>query len=181
MSFVDLALKRKSIRKYLNTPVEKDKILQCIEAARLAPSACNAQPWKFIVVDDPELREKAAGETFGKFISFNHFSLTAPVLVVVVTENANLSSIIGGMIRKKQFRLIDIGIAAEHFCMRAAELGLGTCMLGWFNEKALKKILKIPAGKNVDLVITVGYPHPDEDYPRPRKALTDIYSENEYY
>ena len=180
MNFLELAKKRQSIRKYKPTPVEREKLDRCIEAARLAPSACNSQPWKFIVVDQLELKDAVARQTFGKLISFNHFSLVAPVMVVVITEKSNFQASAGRVIKNRQYNLIDIGIAAEHFCLQAAEEGLGTCMLGWFGEKKLKKLLKIPSWKNIDLVITLGYPESEDIRDKKRKDTAKMSSYNEY-
>jgi len=180
MKFLDLLSKRQSVRGYYDRPVEPEKIERCLEAARLAPSACNAQPWRFIVVDDPELKNAVAGETFSRLVSFNRFTLTAPILVAVVGEKPNLSSQIGGLVKNKQFYLIDIGIAVEHICLQAAEEGLGTCILGWFDEKGVKKLLNIPSQKRVELMISIGYPASDEIRPKTRKDLTQIVSFNHY-
>ena len=180
MKFMDLITKRQSVRGYSDKPVEREKIERCLEAARLAPSACNAQPWKFIVVDEPELKDAVAGETFSKLVSFNRFTLTAPVLIIVVGEKPNLNSQIGGLVKNKQFHLIDIGITVEHICLQAAEEGLGTCILGWFDEKSVKKLLNIPRQKRVELMICIGYPASDEIRPKTRKDLTQIVSFNHY-
>ncbi|MCF6335161.1 MAG: nitroreductase family protein, partial [Spirochaetales bacterium] len=144
MSFIKLVNKRFSVRKYKNTPVEREKILRCLEAARLAPSACNSQPWHFIVVDKPKETALLSEKTTLPLTKMNQFSKGAPVIVALVAEKPNLSAQLGGMIKKKPYYLMDIGIAAEHFCLQAAEEGLGTCMLGWFNEKAVKEYLGVP-------------------------------------
>ena len=181
MSFLDLVKTRQSVRKYsAHRPVEREKIERCIEAARLAPSACNSQPWRFIVVDDPGLKDAVARETFGKLVSFNHFSLEAPVLVVMVTEKPNMTSRIGRVVKNRQYYLIDIGIAAEHFCLQAAEISLGTCLLGWFNEEGMKKLLGIPKRKRIDLIIAVGYPESNKERPKKRKETDLIRSYNRY-
>jgi nitroreductase len=158
MTFIELASTRQSVRKYLNRPVEKEKIDLCIEAARIAPSACNAQPWRFIIVDEPLLKENVAKATFSTVAPFNKFALQAPVMIVIVMEKPNLLSQFGGRVKDKDFYLFDIGIAAEHFCLQAAELGLGTCMIGWFNEKEVVKLLGIPSKKRIGLLISLGYP-----------------------
>lgn len=157
MSFLTLALKRQSVRKYLSTPVETEKISRCVEAARLAPSACNSQPWTFIVIDNPDLVAKVAKETYNTLVPFNKFVVEAPVIVAIVMEKPKIISQIGGRIKNKDFYLMDVGITAEHFCLQAAEEGLGTCMLGWFNEKNLQKLLNIPRQKRIGLLITLGY------------------------
>jgi len=86
MSFLNLVNKRYSVRNYKNTPVARDTLNRCIEAARLAPSACNSQPWKFIVVDDAELLKKLSKAAFEGILKFNHFVFDAPALVVIVSE-----------------------------------------------------------------------------------------------
>jgi len=178
MNFLDLVKKRQSVRKYLNKMVEKEKIERCLEAARLAPSASNSQPWEFIIVDDPKLKEAVANETFDRIISFNRFSLQAPVLILLISERSGLVRKIAEAIKDKPFNLIDIGIAAEHFCLQAAEEGLGTCILGWFKEKEVKKLLNIPLAKRVELIITLGYPESVGIRPKERKAIDEIRSYN---
>lgn len=180
MSFLNLVMKRRSIRKYADTKVDRALIEKCIEAARLSPSACNAQPWKFIVVDNPEIKEKVAHESYGMFDSFNKFTHQAPVMVVIVSEKANLTSQMGTLIKKIKYPFIDIGIAAEHFCLQAAELGLGTCMIGWFNEKPLKEILSIPKDKKVVLMIALGYSAVEKEIQKKRKAVGEMMSYDRY-
>ena len=180
MKFLDLVKTRQSVRKYLDTPVEREKIERCLEAARLAPSASNSQPWSFIVVDDPKLKEAVAKETFSQLISFNRFSLQAPVLIVLISERPGLLNKAAEAIKDKQFSLIDIGIAAENFCLQAIEEGLGTCMLGWFNEKGVKELLNIPQSKRVELIITMGYPESNEIRPKKRKPIDQIRSYNTF-
>ncbi|MDK2920183.1 MAG: hypothetical protein PWQ37_2916 [Candidatus Petromonas sp.] len=180
MNFLELVTNRQSVRKYLEKRVEREKIERCLEAARLSPSACNSQPWKFIVVDKPELREKVAKATFSKVVSFNRFALSAPVLVVVVSENRNLAAKFGGMVKNIPYYLIDIGIAAEHFCLQATEEGLGTCMIGWFKEKEIKDLLNVPNKNRIALVITLGYPEQSNIRKKQRKDLNTIMSYNKY-
>jgi nitroreductase len=172
---------RYSVRKYSERLVEREKIERCIETARLAPSTCNSQPWRFIIVDDAELKEAIVRETYGKVLSFNSFSKEAPVLILVISERKNLSAKIAGIIKKRDFSLIDIGIAAEHICLQAVEEGLGTCMLGWFDEGAIKRLLNIPRQKRIELIITLGYP--DESVkkkPKKRKDIDSIRSYNHF-
>lgn len=178
--FLELAKSRQSVRAYTNKPVEKEKILRCLEAARLSPSACNSQPWKFIVVDDPKLKNSIADLTNNRMLPLNHFTKQAPVHVVVVRGRPNSTSKMGEVIRNKTYTLIDVGIATEHFCLQAASEGLGTCILGWFNEKKVKALLNIPKNRRAELIITVGYPVSDEIREKKRKDLDDIYSYNSY-
>jgi nitroreductase len=146
------------VRKYDPRPVETEKLQALIEAVRLAPSACNSQPWKLILVNDPALKNAVAQATFSSTISFNKFVPDAPIIAVLTLEKVTLTSRVGGMIKNREFPLIDIGIAASQFCLQAEELGLGTCMLGWFDEKRIKRLLKIPRGIRIGLLITLGYP-----------------------
>lgn len=170
---------RQSDRSYLDKPVEDEKLHRILEAGRLAPSACNAQPWKFIIVDDQDLKNKIADCTSSKVLGMNHFTKQAPVHIVIIEERANFTSSAGSLIKGKHFPLIDIGIAAEHICLQAAAEGLGSCMLGWFDETKVKKLLNIPKAKKVPLIITLGYPA-SETREKRRKDLDKISSYNSY-
>jgi nitroreductase len=154
---LELINSRQSDRKYSDKPVEKEKLERIIEAGRMAPSACNAQPWKFIVVTEPKLIGKIAEAASARLIGMNMFVAQAPVLLIVVREKPNFSSKVGGTIKKKDYSLIDIGIASENICLQARAEGIGSCMIGWFEEKMLKKLLAIPGSKRVELIITLGY------------------------
>lgn len=209
MDFLELASRRQSTRKYdINRPVEPEKIERIIEAARLAPSACNAQPWHFVVVneaelmdeavdaisnpaegetqpvhfvivDEPELKNKVADAASARLLGMNHFTKQAPIHILLVEEKVNLSSGIGGVIKDKHFAYVDIGIAASHICLAAEAEGLGSCILGWFNESKIKKLLNIPDSKRVILDILIGYPA-QELRPKKRKSTDEIVSYNTY-
>ena len=178
-NLLGLIHKRQSDRAYLPKPIEKEKLERILEAGRLAPSACNAQPWKFIVVDQQELKNKIADCTSSNVLGMNHFTKQAPVHIVIVEERANFTSNAGSLIKNKQFPLIDIGITAEHICLQAAAEGIGTCMLGWFDEPKVKKLLNIPKSKRVPLIITLGYPA-SKTREKKRKDLKEIISYNGY-
>ncbi|MFW6095467.1 MAG: nitroreductase family protein, partial [Bacteroidota bacterium] len=158
MGIISSILHRRSVRQYADKPVEKEKVTRCLEAGRLAPSACNAQPWKFIVVDKQELTKQVAKTARAELLNMNKFADQAPVIIAIVMEPANVTSTLGSKIKRKHYPLIDIGIAAEHICLQATEEGLGSCMIGWLNEKNVKKILGIPSKRRVPLLITLGYP-----------------------
>ena len=180
MDFLELVNKRFSVRNYKQTPVAKADIEKCIQSARLAPSACNSQPWKFIVIDEPTLKDKVAEIGFKSLIGMNQFVFNAPALILITAEKQNFTAKIGNIVKKKDFRLFDIGIAAEHFCLQAAELGLGTCMLGWFNEKKIKKLLSIPTSRTIELIISVGYSESNSIPQKTRKDLNQILAYNSY-
>ena len=177
MDFFELITTRQSERQYDTRPIESDKIMQCIEAARMAPSACNAQPWKFIVVDEPELKKHLAGATSD--MGMNKFAFDAPTIIAIVLEKPNLTSKVGSVLKGKDYTLMDIGIVAAHFCLQATELGLGTCIIGWFNEKKARKLLQIPGKKRIPLILTVGYAT-GEIRKKQRKELSEMYSANKY-
>ncbi len=177
MDFENLVQVRQSDRKYRAQPVEKEKIMKCLEAARLSPSACNSQPWKFIVVDSRQLLGQMADAACGT--GMNKFTYQVPVMVAVVLEKMNVTARIGSMLKDKDYSMMDLGMAVEHFCLQAAELGLGTCIMGWFNEKKIASLLGVPRGKRIPLLISVGYP----DSPtrqKIRKGMDEISSWNKY-
>ncbi|GAJ19588.1 unnamed protein product, partial [marine sediment metagenome] len=118
--------------------------------------------------------------TSNKMLPLNHFTKQAPVLIAIVLEKAKVITQIGGTIKNKEFPLIDIGIAAEHICLQAVSEGLGTCMLGWFNEKKVKQLLNIPSRKRVLLIITLGYPSNNRIRLKMRKELKEIVRYNSY-
>jgi nitroreductase len=174
MSFLELAAKRESTRHYAPTPVPREALERCLEAARLAPSACNSQPWHFVVVDSEPLRGRLAREAFSGLYSMNRFAEEAPALIVVVTDRSTYIARLGGQFRGMQYSLVDIGIAGEHLALQAAEEGLGTCWLGWFNEKAVKRTLGLPRGARVDILISLGYPAEPGVRGKQRKTLDEI-------
>jgi nitroreductase len=178
-TFLELVQNRQSDRAYLDKPVEKEKLERILEAARLAPSACNSQPWKFIVVTDPEKRMQVADATASKMLSMNHFTKQAPVQLVLVEENANFTSTVGGWATNKHYPHIDLGIVAAHISLAATDEGLGSCIIGWCDEKKVKKALEIPKGKRVMLVILLGYSNqPLRE--KKRKTKEEIVSYDKY-
>lgn len=176
--FLALAAARQSDRAYdMSRPVEPEKLAKILEAARLAPSACNAQPWKFVVVTDPELSVKVGKATAG--LGMNKFAKNAPVHILIVEESMNITSYLGTKIKDKYFPLVDIGIASAHITLAAESLGLGSCILGWFDEKAIKQLVGIPASKRLLLDITIGYPAKAKRK-KSRKPIEKVVSYNTY-
>ena len=176
--FLELVKARQSDRAYDTTrAVEPEKLERILEAARLAPSACNAQPWKFVVVTDKELSQKVGKATAG--LGMNKFAKDAPVHILVVEESANITSLLGGKVKNKHFPLIDLGIAAAHITLAAESEGLGSCILGWFDEKEIKLLTGIPASKRLVLVITIGYSAKAKRQ-KIRKEKTKVITYNKY-
>lgn len=180
MNFSDLVVSRQSVRAFdAGKSVEKEKITRIMEMARLAPSACNAQPWHIIVVDDPDLKNSVADATSERILGMNHFTKQAPVHLVLVEEKVNLSSGLGGWVKNKDFAQMDLGIIATHIVLAAQAEGLGTCIIGWFNEKKMRELLHIPESKRVWLDIIIGYGiQPLRD--KKRKPFKDVVSYNSY-
>ena len=177
MDFEELILKRQSDRKYAPGKVSTEDIMKCIEAARMSPSACNAQPWKFVVVDDRgKLNEMAdAAEGMG----MNKFTHGVPVMVAVVLEKMNFSAKVGSLVKNKDYCMLDLGMAVEHFCLQAADLGLCTCIMGWFDEKKIASLLGVPRRKRIPLIIALGHPE-GPTRKKIRKPLEDMSSWNSY-
>lgn len=180
MDFLELVKDRQSDRAFdPERAVEKEKIMRILEAARLAPSACNGQPWHFIVADDPEVKNKVAQCCVSRTLLLNHFTRQAPVHIIIVEEKSNFTSGFGGWVKNKEFPLIDIGIVAAHMVLAAESEGLGSCMIGWFQEEEMKKILGVPANKRILLDIIIGYPvKPKRE--KKRKTMEQICSFNKY-
>jgi nitroreductase len=180
MEFIDLIKRRFSVRRFQAAPVAREEVMKCIEAARLAPSASNSQPWHFVVADEPALVQQLAKATYSSLVAFNKFVHQTPLIVALVIEKPKVITQIGAVIKKRDFPLIDTGITAAHFCLQAAELGIGTCMLGWFDQKKIKQLLAIPKDKTIGLLIAVGYPERSEPPDKKRKAIGEMHSFNGY-
>lgn len=174
MNFLELVNKRESTRKFSDEKVDIDSVKRCVEAARLAPSACNSQPWTFHIVSEPHRRQKIAEATLQKGLALNKFALEAPVLIVISVSKGNMRTKVGQMINGLPYYLIDVGIAAEHFCLQGTEEGLGTCMIGWFKENRIKEHLNMNRDERVALVIATGYPIGETIKQKTRKSLEEI-------
>ncbi|MCK4760401.1 MAG: nitroreductase family protein [Candidatus Aminicenantes bacterium] len=172
--FRELVRSRRSIRRYLDKPVEREKILTCIEAARLAPSADNVQPWRFLIIDDPELKAQYAKKVFSGIYSISNFAKKAPVLILILARLDIIANRIGKQIQNIQFYLLDIGIAGEHVVLQAQELGLRTCWIGWFNIRRARKLLKIPRKYKIVSMLAMGYSEKRPSKEKKRKKLEEI-------
>ncbi|NQT25338.1 nitroreductase family protein [candidate division KSB1 bacterium] len=173
--------KRRSIRRFDERPVPRDLILSCIEAVRLAPSAENVQPSRFIVIDDPERRDALSKAAFSGIYSHTQWAAKAPVLIAICAELDILANRIGKAIQNMPYYLIDIGIAGEHFVLQAESLGLGTCWIGWFDFRKAKKHLRIPRHIRLCELIAVGYPDGESRKSlRKRKDLEELVRFNQW-
>lgn len=178
--FLSLAKQRQSDRAFDSSrPVEKGKIERILQAGCVAPSACNSQPWRFIVIDDPVLKPQVADATSSRLLGINHFTKQALVHIIIVEEKPNLSAGFGSWVKDKNFAHLDVGIAAAHIVLAAEDEGLGSCILGWFDEEKMKKLLHIPSGKRVLLDIVIGY-SAQPDRPKKRNEAKDTIGYNRY-
>ena len=170
MDFMTIAQNRQSCRSYdPEKEVEQEKLDAILEAARLAPSACNGQPYKFTVCRGKSAKAAAAA---CQGMGMNKFADHAPVLIVISEEPYVKSAALGAKLKKNDYRSIDIGIAAAYLTAEAAAQGLGTCILGWLDDQKLRQLcnLEMP----VRLVVTVGYPKNDKLRDKKRKDISAL-------
>lgn len=171
MDFLTIAQNRQSCRSYdENRPVEQEKLDAILEAVRLAPSACNGQPYHLTVCRG-ETAKEVAKATMG--MGMNKFAAQAPILIVISEMPYVKSAALGAKLKKNDYRSIDIGIAAAYLTAEATAQGLGTCILGWLDDEKLRNIcgLEFPAR----LVITLGYPKEDDKLrSKKRKEISDL-------
>jgi nitroreductase len=171
MDIFEVIEKRRSIRKYKNTPIPHEKLMKVLNAARLAPSAKNYQPWKFIIVNDNEIKQKLVVACRGqKFIA------EAPVVIVACGLESQTWKGLGG----NRYSLdVDVAIAVDHLTLAACAEGLGTCWIGAFNEDEVKKILEVPKDVRIVALIPLGYPD-EEKTTYTRKSIDEIISYNKW-
>ena len=178
MTVRDAIARRVSCRAYQPTPVPQAQLMHILEAARLAPSACNQQPWRFAVVRNPGLRRRIVEEGFLPGIKMT-WAIDAPVHVVIGMERSFVTHRLAASVSGVDYPWVDIGIAGEHPVLAATELGLGTCWIGWIKPRAIARIVGWPRSVKPVVVITVGYPSEVETEKLPasrRKSLDEIVS-----
>lgn len=173
MNFMEIARARQSCRAYdEERPVEAEKVTAMLEAARLAPSACNGQPYHFTVCRGETAREVAKA-TMG--LGMNKFAAQAPVLIVVSEKPYVKSAAMGAKVKGNDYRSMDIGIAVAYLTAEATAQGLSTCILGWLDDDKIRKLCNLD--QPVRLVITVGYAKDETLRPKKRKDLAELVSE----
>ncbi len=173
MNFLEIANQRQSCRKYdPEKAVEQEKLDAILEAVRLSPSACNGQPY-FVTVCRGEKAKAVAKATMG--MGMNAFAADAPVLMVISEMPYVKTAALGAKLKDNDYRSIDIGIAAAYLTAEATAQGLGTCILGWLDDKKIRDICNLDG--TVRLVITVGYPAGDVLRTKKRKPLSELVKE----
>ncbi|MDR0362962.1 MAG: nitroreductase family protein [Planctomycetota bacterium] len=170
--FLELAKRRQTCREFADRPVEHEKLAKCVEAARLAPSGCNAQPWSFVVVESPDMVGKAAECV--AMNGMNPYAAQAKAFVVILEEHAKLMPQIACMLDSQYFAKGDLGAAAAYFCLEAESQGLGTCQFGIYDRPKLGQLLGIPEHKQYAALIGIGYPANPEVRIKQRKPLDQL-------
>ena len=172
MNFTEIAQTRQSCRGYDESrDVEQQKLDAILESARLAPSACNGQPYHFTICRGQAAKEVAAA-TAG--LGMNKFAVQAPVLIVVSEEPYCKSAAMGAKLKGNDYRSIDIGITTAYLTAEATAQGLSTCILGWLDDAKIRSICGL--SHPVRLVITLGYAKDETVRPKKRKELTELVS-----
>ncbi len=165
--FSELILKRESCRNYNGEPVNTDLLIKCVDAARLSPSACNSQPWKYYIINGGENAEKI------RECMYNQFVQTCPAFVIVTEQPATLKPFVEEKVKDKQkWAQNDIGLSVAHYCLQAADLGLGTCIIGMVEEDKVREYFGIE--DKIRLVIATGYSADEKPRNKVRKALADV-------
>ena len=173
MNFMEIAQTRQSCRAYDETrAVEAEKIHAMLEAAQLAPSACNGQPYHFTVCRGNAAQEVAKATTG---LGMNKFAAQAPVLIVVSEKPYVKSAAMGAKVKGNDYRSMDIGIAVAYLTAEATAQGLGTCILGWLDDAKIRSLCGLD--QPVRLVITVGYAKDETVRPKKRKELSELVTE----
>lgn len=173
MNFTEIAKERQSCRKYnKEKAVEREKLEAILESARLAPSACNGQPYH-ITVCEGETARAIATEVTG--MGMNRFAGDVPIMLVISEENYVATAALGAKLKGNDYRSMDIGILAAYITAEATCQGLGSCILGWFDDEPVRKICGLD--KPVRLVITLGYPADDDKLrTKKRKDMKELIS-----
>ena len=172
-NIIETIQKRHSVRKFKDESIDKGVILSIVEAARLSPSACNAQPSRFVAVTDKSLLKDIVNKGMGGIVP-NKWALSAPVIIVGCAVLNLLTHRIGETVKGIHYHQIDMGIAMEHMVLLATEMGLGTCWIGWFKERKIKKILNIPKNWKIISLLAMGFPQDESDSQPSRLNTNEI-------
>jgi nitroreductase len=171
VEFFDVILKRKSVRRYDPEPVPEKTLKKILEAGRIAPSAKNIQPWRFVVVKNPVVKKQVAEACNNQM-----FMVDADVIVCGCALEKIAYGRMGGSLNSYP---IDLAIALDHMILAATSEGLGTCWIGAFDEQKVKEILNVPKDVRVVALTPIGYPA-EEPKTRPRKEFKEIVSYDKY-
>lgn len=170
--FKEMCLRRQTCREFTDAPVEHEKLVAIVDAARLAPSGCNAQPWSFVVAEKKDTVKQLA-ECVHQ-MGMNPYAAQCQAFVVFVEETATLMPKISCIIDNQYFAKGDLGASVAYLCLEAASQGLGTCQFGIFDRVKIREILGIPKEKQINALIGIGYPAKPEIRAKQRKSLDEV-------
>jgi nitroreductase len=176
-AFGDLVRRRWSCRRYRTEPVPRAHLERLLEAARLAPSACNRQPWRFAVATAPAARRALATRGLLPGLGMAGWVAEAPAIIALGVRRDWATHRLAAWLAGVDFPWLDAGIAGEHLVLQAAELGLGTCWIGWIRPRAVRRIAGWPLAVRPVALVTVGWPseEPPADGPESRRRpLADL-------
>ena len=182
MDFLTMMQTRKSCRAYQKKDVSREDLLKIVEAGRLSPSGCNAQPWKFIIVDEADALEKV------RVVLVVEDGMTGapwrdqvPAFIILCEQEAKVRpSVIAHYKDSQRFAQGDIGAACMNMCHEAMDLGLSTCIIGMNDQEKMEQSFGIPSGHEVRLVLAVGYSAEKHEPPKVRKPLEEVCSFNHW-
>ncbi|MDR1137454.1 MAG: nitroreductase family protein [Synergistaceae bacterium] len=170
--FLDICKRRQSCRDFSPRAVEHEKLMLCAEAGRLAHSACNSQPWSFIVVENPDKVAETAKRC--QQLNQNIYIAGAQAFVIILEEHAVLSPVIRCFLDSQYYAKGDLGAACAYVCLEAAAQGLGSCIIGLYDREKICALLDIPIEKRFGALIALGYPADDRIRPKIRKSFEEV-------
>jgi nitroreductase len=183
MDFMTMMQTRRSCRSYLDKAVSREDLIKIVEAGRLSPSGCNSQPWRFVVIDEAEAKEKLYDAlVVENGATGSPWRFQVPAFVLLVEQKANVKPIVVEHYKDTQrFAQGDIGAACMNMCHQAMDLGLDTCILGVTWQKKMEELFGIPEGVQVRMLIAVGYGDPAAPVQKKvRKPLEEVCSFNHW-
>ncbi len=167
MDFFELVERRESCRAFSKRSIPKDDLERIVEAARLAPSATNQQPWHFYVITDEALRDELSS-------ALQKFNKNAQAFIVIVEDKKRFGVKTLEKLKRQTWTSYDIGIAASHISLAATELDIGSCILGWFKASKVKDVLGLDESDKIRLIISLGYKEEASVRPKTRKSMGEV-------
>lgn len=183
MKFEEMLLKRESCRSYQDKPVSREDLIKICEAGRLTPSGCNSQPWKFIVIDEPEAKAKMCDALLLEGgVTGAPWREKVPAFIVLVEQEAKLMQFAMDYFKDSQrFAAGDVAMASLNMAYQALELGLDTCMIGMIDQKKMQASFGVPEGDEVRLALAVGYKKEGKELRKKmRKPFEEVVSFNSW-
>ncbi len=177
--FLELVRRRYSCRSYRPDPVPEEVLTRCVEALRLAPSACNRQPWRVVLVTAPDLRQQLAAEALLPGISMPWVA-QAPAMAALAVRRDWFTHRVAPWFSGVRYDLLDPGIAGEHLVLAAAAEGLGSCWIGWIRPHAVRRILGLPGSFKPLALITLGYPAAEPETRSSRLPVEEVCRRNRW-